>query len=368
MTWIGMYRTAAVAVFITAAVACSNDDGGQSQPADNFNRKAMLSFTADEIIIPALSNYVSTAQDFDQAAQNFKNDPSPANLDQLQLDFQLAYLAWQELAVFDIGPAEARTLRNFSNVFPCDTSDLKQAILAANANLSLPSTYDIQGWPAADYLLHGLANDKQAIIAFYQANPDYATYLQSLSARLLSLAQEVLNEWTSSYREAFVNNDGGTATSAFNKLANDYVFHFEKELRAGKIGIPAGVFSGTTFPNRVEAFYSDSLSKALFLHCLNFQEKVFRGVSYDGNSTGPSMQSYLEELGQNGLAQNILDQFNEARQAAQDLNPNLHLQVKNNNILMLQVYDELQVMIPWLKVDMLQAFNVSVDYIDADGD
>jgi hypothetical protein len=35
---------------------------------------------------------------------------------------------------------------------------------------------------------------------------------------------------------------------------------------------------------------------------------------------------------------------------------------------MLQTYDELQKNVILLKVDMLQALNINVDYVDADGD
>ena len=35
---------------------------------------------------------------------------------------------------------------------------------------------------------------------------------------------------------------------------------------------------------------------------------------------------------------------------------------------MTKAYDELQKAVVLLKVDMLQAFNVNVDYVDADGD
>ena len=35
---------------------------------------------------------------------------------------------------------------------------------------------------------------------------------------------------------------------------------------------------------------------------------------------------------------------------------------------MTEAYDALQLVVVSIKVDMLQAFNVSVDYVDADGD
>ena len=62
---------------------------------------------------------------------------------------------------------------------------------------------------------------------------------------------EVSNSRTDGYRDEFVNKDGSTATSSVNKLVNDYLFYYEKFLRAGKIGMPAGVFSGDPLSDRV---------------------------------------------------------------------------------------------------------------------
>jgi len=46
----------------------------------------------------------------------------------------------------------------------------------------------------------------------------------------------------------------------------------------------------------------------------------------------------------------------------------LGAQVVNDNTRMTLTYDALQRAVVLLKVDMLQTLNVSVDYVDADGD
>ena len=42
--------------------------------------------------------------------------------------------------------------------------------------------------------------------------------------------------------------------------------------------------------------------------------------------------------------------------------------IYEDNTKMTNAYDALQTVVVLLKVDMLQAFNISVDYVDADGD
>ena len=68
------------------------------------------------------------------------------------------------------------------------------------------------------------------------------------------------------------------------------------------------------------------------------------------------------------LSAQINAQFDAAREAAQQLNPNLGQQITNNNQVMLAAYDALQRNVVLLKVDMFQALNVQVDFVDADGD
>ena len=71
------------------------------------------------------------------------------------------------------------------------------------------------------------------------------------------LTETVLNDWTSNYRDSFVAQTGNSSTSSVNKIVNDYVNYYERDLRKAKIGTPAGVFSaGATFSDKVEGFYS----------------------------------------------------------------------------------------------------------------
>ena len=51
-----------------------------------------------------------------------------------------------------------------------------------------------------------------------------------------------------------------------------------------------------------------------------------------------------------------------------ELNTNFSEQVNQENLKMLITYDVIQANVVFLKVDMLQVLNISVDYVDADGD
>ena len=68
------------------------------------------------------------------------------------------------------------------------------------------------------------------------------------------------------------------------------------------------------------------------------------------------------------LSEYINNQFDIARSKTNELNEDFAQQVETNNNSLLETYDQLQKNVVNLKVDMMQAFNISVDFVDADGD
>ncbi len=64
----------------------------------------------------------------------------------------------------------------------------------------------------------------------------------------------------------------------------------------------------------------------------------------------------------------INNEFDEAIAKVSSLDDNVKEQIQTDNITVLEAYEELQDLVVLLKVDMFQAFNISVDYVDADGD
>ena len=349
--------------------ACDPDP---DMPADNFDRQQMLSNWADNIIIPAYTNYVAKLDQLLQEKNEFLSGPSVESLDSLRNAWLSAYLAFQHVSMFEIGKAEEVTLRDYTNIYPVDAMTIEEYINSGTYNLELPSTRDEQGFPALDYLLYGAADDDASILQRFRDEQGIQTYLDTLVEKLHDLGSMVLTDWNNGYRDVFVSNDGSEASSSVNKLMNDYVFYYEKALRAGKIGIPAGVFSVTPLADKVEGLYSRAYSKQLFQAALSSVIDFFNGHHFDGNGQGESIHSYLAYLNtiteSEPLNELINDQFQQAVVTGDQLNADLYQQVQNDNQLMLQTYDELQKNVVLMKVDMFQALNIKVDYVDADGD
>lgn len=355
-------------------IGCTENDSEIA--TDNFDRKAMLVNWADNIIIPGYESYVASLENLDAEAETFTTSPSLENLSNLRTAWLNANLAWQKVAMFEIGKAEAITLINFTNIYPTNTEYMIETIESGDYDLTSTNKQDEQGFPAIEYMIYGVRDTDQGIVDLYSqeiANHPYKVFLLDLTERLKALAKPVLDDWKNGYRDTFVNNEGSEATSSFNKLVNDYIFYYEKHLRAGKIGIPAGVFTGSSAPEKVEGLYSGK-SKELFMAGLDATQAFFNGKSPDSNLAveGIGLKTYLDFVqdisGGEDLGELINVQFESAKQQAEELEENFSIQVETDNSVMLQTYDELQKNVVNMKVDMLQALNIRVDYVDADGD
>lgn len=359
-------------LFVFASCTSDNGNGEEIDVIENsFDRKAMLANWADNIILPSFENFASSTLDLQEKTNSFTANPSEEKLLQLRSAYEKAYLDFQTVSMFEIGKAEQLNYRTFLNTYPADVSTIISEIESGDYNLTLPSTYNEQGFPALDFLINGLAESDQEIVSIYSSQ-EYKNYLTDVSKKINNLTIEVNASWQGGFRDTFVNNTSSSSTGSVDKFTNDYVLYFEKFLRSGKIGFPAGVFTGEPSPNNVEALYSQGLSKELYIKSVKSVQDFFNGKYYSSSQAGLSYKQYLDYLdsmkdGQD-LSNSINNQFNTILGQASSLDQSLKSQVQANNTGMLEAFDELQKQVVLLKVDMMQALSISVDYVDSDGD
>jgi hypothetical protein len=186
------------------------------------------------------------------------------------------------------------------------------------------------------------------------------------------MISSVSSQWAS-YRNTFVESTGTDANSSFSGLVNSYVLYYERYLRSGKVGLPVGAMSGVALPEITEAYYSPTLSKELAITALNTVKSYYEGRSYNNSTDGTGMKDYFAAMGTkdgNGklLADVVTEEMDQAITGLQALNGNIRDAVSNNRPAVLAIYDELQDVVPLLKVDMVSALGISITYVDNDGD
>ncbi len=351
--------------------ACSTeDDGGENTETDSFDREAMLTHWADKFMARDYLGLKMVTLRMSLASTKFLEEPTQANLDAAREVYREAYGRFQGVSMFEIGKGEEINFRNYINTYPADVAAIEANIASREYNLELPSTYAQQGFPAADYLLYGMADTDEEIIKIYQEKAGVFTYLHTVMDRMVDLTAQMEESWRSFTRDDFVNNTSSSSTGSVDKFTNDYVMYFEKILRSGKIGYPAGAFTGTPSPQNVEAYYADDLSKELYQAALQSFYDFYLGKSEIGD--GPSYSQYLIYLDSMKDGENLDDlikaQFAKVFAESEKLDDSFRTQIATDNSVMLSNFDELQKLVVLLKLDMMQALSVSVDYVDSDGD
>lgn len=364
------------ALLVAGAACSSGNDSGNDLEQNTYDRKALLTNWADNIIIPSYTAYQNKVQVMITAAAAFNTAPSVTTLQTLRTAWLEGYKAYQYTAIYAIGKAEDTNYNMTSNTFPASKTGIDANIASGTYNLALQSQFDKQGFPALDYLINGLGADDAAIVGFYTTNANaanYKNYLTALTAKLKSSVDVVLADWNSGYKAAFISNTANSVSGSVNIMTNLFVKNFEKDIRSGKLGIPAGVFSnGTVFPDKVEAYYKNNVSRELLLTSIQASQDFFNGKHFGSATTGEGLKSYLDFVNavRDGkkLSDVINTQYAATLQVSGTLNNSFSEQINTNKTLMVTAYDALQKNVIYIKLDMMQALNITIDYVDGDGD
>ncbi len=338
----------------------------------------MLTNMADNIILPSYANFKTKLDGMFVKSDAFAAKPDKTTLADFRQAWVAAYTEWQKVELFDVGPAEQYTLRNFFNIYPTNTVGIEEYIGAGTGALDVASSYPKQGFPALDYLINGLGTTDDAIIARYTTAPDAAkriAYLKRLTTQMNTQFTTVYSAWTTGYRDTFIDCTALNAGCSTSKLVNGYVLNYERYIRSGKFGIPSGAMTnGTVAPGTVEGFYKKDISRVLAQTAHQASVDFFNGKSVKTGEEGPSLKSYLNALGAKDGSQGtqvttlINNQFAAITKQLAALAPNLYNEVQTNNGAMVETYTQMQKITRMLKVDMTTAMSITITYTDNDGD
>ncbi len=361
---------------IVTLIACNKEDEALAISGDNYNREALLTNWANNIIIPSYQDYQTKVTSLQTAVNTFNASVDQTNLELVREKWLDAYKAFQYVGFFEFGKAEEIHFNSTTNIYPTNAVGINDNIASGTYNFSLLSQFDKQGLPALDYMLHGLATTDAAILDFYTTNANatkYKNYLNALVTRLNLNIDAIVTDWTTNYKSQYIANNGNSITSAVNITVNNYIKYYEKNIRAGKVGIPAGIYSnGSVFAEKVEGFYRNDVSKILINEAIKATQDFFNGKKFNATTEGESLKSYLVFLNatRNGLNLSTIinNQFATINSTDALLNSSFSTQVTSDNSKMIAAFDAMQQNVVYFKLDMLQAMNITVDYVDADGD
>ena len=187
--------------------SCSTDSEVEDEPIPAFDRGAVMSNYANNIIIPRYADFKIELDKLESSINSFTSDPNVSSYDNLNSQWLEAYKSWQYVEMFNIGKAEEIMYFNIMNTYPVNQDRIKNNINNSNYELNNPNDWSCQGFPGLDYLLHGLSNDKEQVINTYKNNVKYVDYIKAVVSKMVSNTNSVIENWDS-YKSDFISSTG----------------------------------------------------------------------------------------------------------------------------------------------------------------
>lgn len=373
--WINIAGALTVCSLILV-VACRKPKDDIDDTNNSYDRGAMLTNYADNYIVPAYTRMSSSLSELKAKTNDFTAAPDANRLAALQTAWKSAYLLWQKVEMLEFGPEQTTALRMYMSIYPVSQSKINANITSGSYNLEEFGNTDAQGFPALDYLLNGLGANNNATLVYYTSDgqaADRKQYLHAIVDKMQQKVNAVRDAWNNGYRNTFVNATGTDVNSSLSLMVNAFVLHYERYVRSGKVGLPVGAMTGVAAPQLTEAYYSPAMSKELLLTAISAINDLYEGMSFDANSNGSGFKDYLAAIGTKDetdklMSDVITEEVAQARTAIQNLNTPIKEAVVNNRPAVLNIYTEMQQVVPLFKVDMVSAFGISITYVDNDGD
>ena len=359
-------------------VGCSKKDQEvlpEGPSSSEFDRVELLTNYANKYIKPAYAAYYSEVNSLKNEVSTFTSSLTVTSLQSLRNKWENTLLIWQDVAFLEFGPAANISLRAQTNVYPVDTALINSNILSGTYNLQVSANFDAKGLQAIDYLLYGVADNDIDIVNYFNNNSNARTFLQDVINDLEANTKSVNSNWQGAYSTSFIANSASTAQgSSVSDIINAISQHYEAYVRKGKVGFPAGVFNGfsqTPMPLHVEGYYSNKSLPYVYRSLSSLQDFV-NGNAYSNSNTGSGLDDYMVfvNANNNGAALHSLinNQFSVIKTELDKINDPLSNEVSTNNTAVKVVYQKMQQMVGYIKVDMTNALEVIVTYQDTDGD
>lgn len=337
-------------IFFPFLFACCKDktDNGNKNETD---LNAFLTHYSENIIRPSYTNFQDKLNAFETGINNYNQ----GDLETIRPLFDSVYNSWQNCGIYDFGPATTYNLSQNVNIYPVDTVNIKLNIETPPSDIS-PSTFaTVKGLASLDYLLY----KKDTLSAKDKV------YIKLLIDDIQYKVGNTVKEWNDYYAAHFISNKGFDAGSSICFLSNAYVKYFERDFRHGKLGIPLGVLSsGSVLVDKVEAKqskHSSILFKESFKHLKNF---------YYGNNTlgfDNLLQSESSTLDA-ATYQKMETLWSSITTKTNALNIPIEELLTSNKPEAQLMYNDIQALLTYLKVDMISSLSLKIKYIDQDGD
>lgn len=368
----------AIVTIVTSALfySCSkSSSGSDTDPENSFDKKAMLTYYADNMIIPGYKQLQTAFAALKVASDAFLATPSDATQLAVKTAYRAAHLQYERVALYQFGPAGIALLDNYLNFsggldynfntngeltgFSIDSVTIENNIASGAYNLttfSRSSCY-AQGFPALNYLFFG----PNALAKFNTNKSNRVKYVNDVMARAKTLVDKVVTDWDA-FRPDFIANTQTNVGSPIGNLVNQFAYQMDM-LKGPRIGWPLGKQSnGIIFATKCEAYFA-GISVVLAAENLAALKSA-----YTAAGSGKGLSDYLIALKKTTLNNDVLAQFDIALTKLRLIPDPLSTSLTTQPAVVDAAYKEIQKLLTLLKTDVASATAVQITFMDNDGD
>lgn len=358
-------------------ISCSKDGGDTPDPPDpnGFNKTEMLTYYADNLIIPAYQQMQEDAGTLRDAVVAFADAPSPGTQEAAKEAYVAAHLQYQNIEVYNFGPAATAFLDLYLNFsggldysfsqngeltgFSVDSVSIENNIASGNYDLTTYSRNNFysQGFSALSYLLFSPG----AIEKFGANTANRLQYVKDVAERLKFLVDKVAGDWTT-YKTTFIGNTKTDVGSPIGNLVNQFAYQMDV-MKGPRIGWPFGKQSnGIVFETKTEGYFAGIGAGLATANITSLKN------AYSGGGQNKGIAGYLVSLGKESLNNDVLTQFDVAIAKLDAIPDPLSESFLNDGNKVEDAYKEIQKLLTLLKTDVASATGVQITFMDNDGD
>ncbi len=335
--------------------------------AKEFDRRGMFENIVAESIMPLHETFVIETEALEQAAYDFRDDPTPETLAQVQAQWRSTAEAWARAE--HLGFRFTMIIHNQIKKWPINIDFIEKFITENETPIS--ETFiefagsTSKGLAAIEYMIFEPNLTNEEITENLLSESRRMDYMVSLTENLHAKGGELLLMWSAegdNQAQAFIEADfnNNNIQGSVSMLANEMIVMVE-EVANGKINAPLAGNQGTPQP--------DSVETPLAQHSVPVLINNLRGLQLSFNAGLADYLDYLEAGDRpQPLSTAINEQIETTIVALEAISPNLQTAVTEDPETVQQAFDEAKKLVILFKADMANQLGITVTFSDNDGD
>jgi len=366
-----MKRTLTLSIILGLAACTPNP---ATTPVDGFERSAMLTNFADNIIVPNIANFRDDVQTLSADAQN-------GELTNIRASWKGAMSAWQKVEVLQVGPAgaaglviEGASLRDEIYSWPkTNPCAVDQAIVSEaynDADFFESALVDAYGLDAIEYLAfyEGSDNACSATATInrngsWQALDDETlrsrrvAYIRVIAERLVSESENLLAQWSGTFGQSF-REGSGEFTNA-QRVVDDIfaaLYYIELGVKDKKLALPLGrniECTDTLCPQNIESRFAEHAFENIVANLESARDLMTgkEGVGFD---------DFLETLDAGAVGVDMINALDEAIALTQAQETSFESLLTSDIDAANEVHDAIKAYTDILKSDFVSVLNLRI--------